>query len=386
MGRSIQLARVFGIRIGVDPGWFIILFLVIYLMTDRFAELYPDASTKSFLLGVLSALLFFLSILLHELGHAVVAIRNGIRISGIDLWLFGGVAKMDRDADSPGVEFRVAVAGPLVTLLIAGVCLAAGALLASGDEIASAAMLEIETNRDEAVEVLGYLALINISLLVLNLLPGFPLDGGRIVRAIAWWRSGDRARATRIAAGMGRGVAFLIIGLGVALLVLTGDFVSGIWFVLIGMFLNSAAKSAEFQSQISERLGHLRVADVMDAEPVAVPQDLTADRALEEYFLRYGWPWFPVTDSHGRLTGVVARDALDSVPEPERAARNVGDVMAADGPGSTLRVGLEEPIEALLGLEALQRLGAVLAVDPQGVLRGVVTVRQVQRALQPVAP
>ena len=136
---------------------------------------------------------------------------------------------------------------------------------------------------------------------------------------------------------------------------------------------------------MESRIGGVRVADVMDAEPVAVPQTMSAGQALEEYFLRYGWPWFPVVDAHGRLTGVVARDALESVPESVRAERSVAEVMAADAPGSTLRVGLEEPLDALLGLEALQRLGAVLAVDREGVLRGIVTVDAVRRALRPAA-
>ena len=383
MGRSIQLARVFGVRIGVDPSWFFVLFLVIWLMSGYFAELSPGDDAKSFGLAVASAFLFFFSIVLHELGHAVVAMRNGIRISGIDLWLFGGVAKMERDTDSAGVEFRVAIAGPVVTLVIVVVCFALGSWLGSTNALLETSRFDEDTAADEAVAVLGYLASINLFVLVLNLLPGFPLDGGRIVRAIAWWRTGERNRATRIAARMGRAVAYGLMGLGIAALLLTGDFISGVWLVLIGMFLNSAARSAEFQTAISERLGDLTVADVMDAEPVAIRQELTADRALEEYFLRYGWPWFPVTDSGGRLTGVVARDALESVPDGERPSRRVADLMAADSPGSSLRVGLEEPIEQLLGLEALQRLGAVLAVDTQGVLRGVVTVDTVQRALRP---
>ena len=385
MGRSIQLARIFGIRIGVDPSWFFVLFLVIWLMSGYFSDLSPGDDTKSFGLAVASALLFFLSIVLHELGHAVVAMRNGIRIIGIDLWLFGGVAKMERDTDSAGLEFRVAIAGPLVTAAIVVLCFGLGTWIGSASDLLETSRFEESTAADETVAVLGYLASINLFVLVLNLLPGFPLDGGRIVRAIAWWRTGDRIRATRIAARMGRWVAYGLIGLGIAALLLTGDFVSGIWLVLIGLFLNSAARSAEFQTAISERLGDLRVADVMDAEPVAIPQDLSAARALEEYFLRYGWPWFPVTDARGRLTGLVARDALESVPEGDRDGRSVAELMAADAPGSTLRVGLEEPIETLLGLEALQRLGAVLAVDPQGVLRGVVTVGDVQRALRPVA-
>jgi Zn-dependent protease len=385
VGNSIQVARVFGIRIGVDPSWFLVLFLVIWLMTDYFAELSPGDDAKSFGLGVASALLFFLSIVLHELGHAVVAMRNGIRISGIDLWLFGGVAKLERDTDSPGVEFRVAAGGPLVTLIIVGICFGLGSWIGTASDLVETSRFDESSAADESVAVLGYLASINALVLVLNLLPGFPLDGGRIVRAIAWWRTGDRLRATRFAARIGGIVAILIMGLGVFFF-LEGDVIGGIWFVFIGLFLRQAARSAEFQTAVTSRIEGVRVEDVMDAEPVAVPQTMSAAQALDDYFLRYGWPWFPVVDAHGRLTGVVAREAVEAVPEEERGQRSVGELMARDAPGSTLRVGLEEPLEALLGAEALQRLGAVLAVDRDGVLRGVVTVDAVRRALRPAAP
>jgi Zn-dependent protease len=383
VGRSIQLARVFGIRIGVDPSWFFVLFLVIWLMSDEYARLSPGDDGKTFALAVLSALLFFLSIVLHELGHAVVAMRNGIRISGIDLWLFGGVAKMERDTDSPGVEFRVAAAGPAVTLVIVAICFGLGAWIASAGDLIDAGRFDATSAADEAVAVLGYLASINLAVLVLNLLPGFPLDGGRIVRAIAWWRTGDKARATSFAARMGGGVALLMIAGGVFFLVAYGALISGIWLVFIGVFLRAAARSAEFQSVVESRIRGVRVSDVMDAEPVAIPQDLPVDRALDEFFLRYGWPWFPVVDASGRLTGIVAREALESLPEAVRPSRTVGSVMATDADGSALRVGLEDPLEALLGREALQRLGAVMAVDRDGVLRGVVTVDAVRRALGP---
>src|SRR5829696_10452566 len=310
-GSSIQLARIFGIRFGVDVSWFLILFLIIYSMTGYYEDVAPNSN--AFLLATVSALLFFLSILLHELGHALVAIRAGIPISGIDLWMFGGVAKMERDTDSPGVEFRVAVAGPLVTLAIAVLCYAGAVLLGGGGDAEDAVTFQTGT-ADEAVAVLGYLCFINVTLLLFNLIPGFPLDGGRIARAIAWWRTGDRNRATRFAARLGRGAAYLMIGLGVVMF-LTGDAGGGLWLGFIGLFLSQAARSAEVQAVFAGRIEGLRVADVMDAEPVAIPETLTLDRADDEFFLRYGWPWFPVVDSSGRLVGVVSQGAVDSVAE-----------------------------------------------------------------------
>jgi Zn-dependent protease len=377
-GGSIQLARVFGIRIGVDVSWFFVLFLIIYSLTGYYEDV--AVGSNAFLLATVSALLFFLSILLHELGHAVVAIRNGIPISGIDLWLFGGVAKLERDTDSPGVEFRVAAAGPLVTLAVAALCFALGTLISSPEDVLDGAVYDTGVG-SQATAVLGYLISINLLVLVFNLIPGFPLDGGRIARAIAWKITGDRNRATRFAALLGRGAGWLMVAAGVFLFI-REEYLAGVWLAFIGMFLSQAARSAQAQADFAGRIEHLRVGDVMDAEPVAIPRDLTLDRAESEYFLRYGWPWFPVVDEDWRLVGVVSREAVGSVPEPERTARTIGSVMARDDGDSGLRAGVEDPLESLLGQESLGRLGAVMAVDRDGVLRGIVTVERVRRALR----
>lgn len=378
-GGSIQLVRIAGIRIGVEPSWFLVLFLTIYLLTGYYSDGFSDGT--AFTLAVISALLFFASVLLHELGHAVVARRNDIGIAGIDLWMFGGVAKMERDTDSPGVEFRVAAAGPLVTLLIGAACFGIGTAIAgTGGAMDSAAF--DSAGGDEVLAVLGYLTFINGLLLVFNLIPAFPLDGGRIARAAIWARTGDRAQATRLAARVGRGFSFLLMALG-AWFFLQGDVFNGLWFVFIGIFLGQAAKQAEVQTAITSRIEGLRVADVMDAEPVVVPATLSLDRAWDEFFLRYGHAWFPVVDPDGRFSGLIIREAVEGVPEAVRPGRAVASVMAVDtDDASSLRVGTEEPLEALLAREGLQRLGAIVAVDREGHLRGVVTVDQVRRALR----
>jgi Zn-dependent protease len=382
-GGSIQLARVFGIRIGLDYSWFIVLFLIIWNLSGYYEDVAPGSN--AFVLAVVSALLFFLSIILHELGHAWVALRNGIPIEGIDLWLFGGVAKLGREADSPGVEFRIAAAGPLVTLLIAVVCFGLGMAVSSGaDALDSAQFSDDVTGATTAV--LGYLTFVNVLLLAFNLIPAFPLDGGRIARAIVWRLTGDRNRATRFAARLGRGGGYLLIAAGVALWAFTDDLIGGIWLGFVGWFLASAARSAEVQADFSGRIEHLRVADVMDAEPVAIPEDWTLADAEHQFFLRYGWPWFPVIDASGRLVGVVSREAVASVPAEERNVRRVGAVMARDDGSSGLRVRLDEPLESLLGQEGLARLGAIMAVDNEGVLRGIVTINALRRALQGAVP
>jgi Zn-dependent protease len=380
-GGTIQLGRIFGIRIGVDYSWFIVLFLIIWNLSGYYDDVTPGSD--AFVLAVVSALLFFLSILLHELGHAVVALRNGIPIEGITLWAFGGVATLGRDTDSPGVEFRVAIAGPAVTLVIALVCLGLGMAVSSSSDALDSAQFSNNAT-DSTTAVLGYLASVNILLLAFNLIPAFPLDGGRIARAIAWKITGDRNRATRFAARLGRLGGYLMIGAGVAIYAFTGDLVGGIWLAFIGWFLAGAARSAEAQADFSGRIEHLRVADVMDAQPVAIPADWTLADAEHQFFLRYGWAWFPVIDASGKLVGVVSREAVQSVPAEERSVRRVSSVMARDDGSSGLRVRLDDPLESLLGQEGLARLGAIMAVDGEGVLRGVVTIDAVRRALQGV--
>jgi Zn-dependent protease len=377
-GGSIQLARIFGIRIGVDISWFFVLFLIIYSLTSYYEDVAP--ASNAFVLATVSALLFFLSILLHELGHAVVAIRNGIPILGIDLWMFGGVAKLERDTDSPGVEFRVAVAGPIVTLAIAALCFVIGTLISSPEQVIEGSTFDTSVG-SAATAVLGYLMTINVIVLLFNLIPGFPLDGGRIARAIAWKITGDRTKATRFAAFLGRGAGYLMVAGGLVILAM-GETITGIWLAVIGVFLAQAARSAQAQAAFAGRIEHLRVSDVMDAEPVAIPETLTLDRAESDFFLRYGWPWFPVVDPSGHLVGVVSREAVNSVGADARETRPVGSVMARDDGTSGLRAGLEDPLESLLGQESLSRLGAVMAVDSNGVLRGIVTIDAVRRALR----
>lgn len=377
-GGSITLFHFRGIKVSVDWSWFIVLFLVILWMNGFFEDLLDESGTTPFLLGVLSAVGFFGSILLHEFGHAVVAMRNGIGISSIQLWIFGGMARMDREADSPGTELKVALAGPAVTAAIVVVCMAVGVGVAGWTEFREAALREAQSDASGPMALLAWLGAINLFILVFNLLPAYPMDGGRVARALAWWKSGNRNSATRFAANLGRAFGYLFIGVGIAL-AFAGDLFSGIWLALIGMVINGSARGAAMQTALTSRIGDVRVADVMDREPVAIPGDISVERALDEYFLRYRWPWFPVVDAAHRFLGLVDRDKADEVPEVSRATSHVSDLVDHD---IGLFVREDTPLDSLLSNQNLRRLGALMAVDAEGRLSGVITIEQVGRALR----
>lgn len=378
-GGSITLFHVRGIRIAVDWSWFLVLFLVIFYLSRFYGDMLGESSsaTGPFVLAVVSALGFFGSILLHELGHAMVALRNGIGISKIQLWIFGGVAQMDRESDTPATEFKVAIAGPAVTLAIAVVLTAVGLAAAGAEELGKAA--EGEAGTSGVLAMVAWLATINLLVLVFNLLPAFPMDGGRVVRAIAWWRTGDRSAATRFAATLGRVFAYIFIGGGL-LLIFSNAIFTGVWLALIGMVINGSARGAAMQTQITSKIEGMQVSDVMDREPVAIPGELSVEQALDEYFLRYRWPWFPVVDAGRHFLGLVVRDKADEVPEISRATSLVADVLERDD--GTFQVRADAPLDTLLGNQNLRRFGALMAVDADGCLAGVITAEQVGRALR----
>jgi Zn-dependent protease len=381
LGSSITLFHVRGIRIAVDWSWFVVLFLVIIWLSDFYADILgnPESDLAPYALAVASAIGFFGSILLHELGHALVAVREGVGISSIHLWIFGGVARLERDSDSPGTEFRIAVAGPLVTLAIVVVLAGIGVGLAGWNDFSEAMVVDGSADTSGLLAMAAWLASINFLVLVFNLLPAFPLDGGRIARAVAWKWTGDRGAATRFAATLGRGFAYLFIGAGI-FLVVQGAVFNGVWLALIGFIINGSARAATTQTAMASRIEGVRVADVMDTEPVAIPAELSVDRALDEYFLRYRWPWFPVVDGGGRFRGLLERDRADEVPEGSRATSQVGELIDADH--AAIHVSDDAPLDSLLGNQNLRRFGALMAVDSEGRLRGVITAEQVGRALR----
>jgi Zn-dependent protease len=377
---SLPLMRVLGIRVGVHASWFLVLFLVIFVLWDSLSRTLEASNTTVYVVAVLSAAAFFASILLHELGHALAARREGIDVAGIDLFLFGGAMRMSREPDSPGAELRVALAGPAVTLVL---CVLAGGIamaIVGADAFTSVAVLSSDAHAAPAEVVVSLVFSMNLLLLAFNLVPAFPLDGGRIARAAAWKVTGDRVRATRFSARIGIVFGWVLM-VGGALLLLTGagDLIDGIWLAALGWMLSGAARATLAQAAFSERLRGVTVADIMDAEPVTIPAALPAARAYDDFFLRYqGWDWFAVVEADGRFSGVAHRAAVRHGALEEDGDAPVRALADADDG----RVATDAPLEALLGSEPLRRLGAVFAIDADGRLRGVVTLEQVTAALQ----
>jgi Zn-dependent protease len=387
MSGGVTLFRVRGIRIAVDYSWFIVLFLIIIWLSSFYKDVLdePSGSSGPYLLAVASALLFFASILLHELGHAFVARRHSIGVSTITLWLFGGFARLDKDSDTPGTEFKIAIAGPIVTAMIVVICTALGLALAGGDQFKHAVLTQTDTRTSGIAALISWLGSINLLVLIFNLVPAFPLDGGRIARAAAWWRTGSRNTGTRFAATLGEwfGLFLILAGLGYFLVYL-GDVVGGIWLAFVGFILRGAAKSAIVQTDLSSRIEGISVGDVMDRDPVAIPESASIEQALDDYFLRYRSPWFPVVDAAHKVIGLVDRGAADNVPAVERASSVVSDVLARDSGSLTVRE--DDPLESVLGNESLRRLGALVATDADGRIRGVLTIDAIGRALRPQTP
>jgi len=375
-GSSIRLTTIFGIRVGVNVSWFFILFLFIYWLEARFDDTLTP--TVAFWTAVAAALGFFASILLHELGHALAARREGIQVSGIDLFFFGGVMKMSSDTRTPGQEFRVAIAGPFVTFLIVVVAALIASALFGWTAFVDLATLKNVGGASAFDQWLSFLGAMNVLLLGFNLIPAFPLDGGRIARAAVWKITRDRNQATKVSAYLGQGFAALLIVYGLFGLTQDNTY-GGLWAIVLGYLLGSSARAAVAQSAFTERLQGVTVADIMDTEPVWIPAEMPASQAWDEFFLRYqGWPWFAVVEADGHYAGLAHRAAVEHAAHSEGGAMPVRDVAATTDD----QIGYDEPLEALLGSEPLRRLGALMAVDADGRLRGVVTVEQVTRALR----
>jgi Zn-dependent protease len=312
IGQSVQLGKIWGIPIGINASWFIIFVLLTLSLVTQFAELHPHWSPAyHYTIGVLTSLLFFASVLLHELGHSAVALRKHIPIRAITLFVFGGVAQLGKEPDRPLTELQIAIAGPLVSFALS---------------VTFGMLGELATGTSEGIQALGqWLGWINLRLALFNLIPGFPLDGGRVFRALVWGRLGDFTRATRIAGDMGKGVAYLFI-LGGIWIGLSGALVEGLWIVFIGWFLMSAAEMSVQQVALKQALAGLRARDVMTPDYPSVPDHMSLSQLVEDYILLTGRRCFVVT-TNGQLLGLITVHQVKNIPRADWPHTSVRQAM-----------------------------------------------------------
>jgi Zn-dependent protease/CBS domain-containing protein len=312
MGKSIKLFRISGIPIGLHPSWFFIFLFLTYSLANgyfanRAAEL-PFAGIWA--LGLATSLLFFASVLAHELGHAFVALRNNIPVKSISLFFLGGVAEIDREPSSPGEEFRIAIAGPMVSLALA---------------LVFNSLAQVSGDLSYLGSAFSYLGRVNLLLGVFNLIPGFPMDGGRILRAAIWQYTGDHYRATQTASFTGRLVAFGFIGYGV-FSIFTGNLMGGIWMGFIGLFLLNLAGSASAQAKLQHRLQGINVDQVMSRNYPSVPGETTLEQLVLDRLGDNSQGAFLVID-HEKPPGILTLREITRVPRHMWSRIKASEVM-----------------------------------------------------------
>jgi Zn-dependent protease/CBS domain-containing protein len=364
---NIRLFKAFGIPVEINISWFIVFALVSWsLVSVYFPANYPGMSISAhWVMGLAAALLLFASVVLHELGHSYVAINHGVPIKRITLFLFGGVSQMSKEASDPVTEIKIAIAGPGVSYVLMLVFFLTYVIASRGHMLQAVA------------PVLKYLGYVNGLLGTFNLIPGFPLDGGRLLRAIIWKVSGDLRRSTYIASRVGGfvGIAFIAIGF---LSVFTGRFVFGLWMVLIGFFLRQAAEASYVHVVINSALAGVKVGDVMKREVITVADDLTIHDLVDDYFFRYHYDCFPVTSGE-TLQGLVSLDDLKNIPRERWNETYVRDIMQHDL--ARLSVTSGEEVAEVLKRMVRDRCGKLPVVDGDKVI-GIITRRDIMEALR----
>jgi Zn-dependent protease/predicted transcriptional regulator len=337
-GNSWRLGRILGVEVRVDTSWVVIALLVTYSLYLQFTEAFRNLATGiAVLLAAVFALLFFGSVLAHEMAHAIVARRRGIPVRGITLFLFGGATHAKVESRGPRDELVVSVVGPITSLVLGGLFLLIG-------------NLGREAIFRPVAGGLRYLGAVNLLLAIFNMLPGFPLDGGRVLRSLVWRATGSLSRATRVASIAGQVVGYLIVGVGVLYLT-QGVLVSAIWLASIGWFLAQAARSSYEELQVRGMLESVEAEDLMTPELVSVPSDLSLREAVDSYFMRYDHGSFPVEDD-GHTVGLLTLRGVKRVPQEEWTARRVRDTM--------------EPLGEQCSVDADARMDRVLAKIQEG--------------------
>jgi Zn-dependent protease/CBS domain-containing protein len=315
--RGLKLFQVLGIQISLNYTWFIVFGLIVWsLAIGYFPSSYPDLSRSAHLvMGFLGAFFLFLSVLVHELTHSYIAKREGIEVKEITLFIFGGVSQLTKEPEDPKKELKIAIGGPLSSLVLALIFWIVSKVTSPAPHLILITGL------------LGYLAAINLSLGIFNLIPGFPLDGGRILRAFYWKKTGSLKKATRVASEAGKwiGVGIILLGL---FLILTGprNFISGLWFVIIGIFLRSAAEGGLQQVVMKGALGGVKVKELMSRDVISVPPSLRIHQLVEDFYLAHKHITYPVTEGE-RIIGLITLKQVKEIPRDQWMEKTVREVM-----------------------------------------------------------
>jgi Zn-dependent protease/CBS domain-containing protein len=370
MNENLSLGRIAGIHVGLNWSLLVIAALIAWsLATGILPAAAPGESSGAYwIAGVVSAVVYLASLLAHELAHSVVATRRGVRVEGITLWLFGGVSRFSTESTSPGAQALITFVGPLTSLVLGAVFLLASAAVGGGS-----------AHPGLVLATLSWLGYINILLGIFNLIPAFPLDGGRILQSLIWRGTGDRLRATRIAARIGMGFAFLLIAYGLLTFFVAGGLFGGIWSVFLGWFLLSAARAEEAGGLIRQALSGISVAEVMTPNPVEAPDDISVEDALHGYVLSSRHSTFPTHDAGGRLSGLLTLAALKKVAPNARTTTLIKEITCPLDRVSTASPA--DPVGNLLGVSDGCSEGRTLVID-NGRLVGIISPSDINRLLQ----
>jgi Zn-dependent protease/CBS domain-containing protein len=364
-GTSWRIARIAGIEVRVDSSWTVIALLITYSLYLRFSFLYGSLTTGEAVgLAIVGSVLFFGSVLGHEMAHALVSQARGIRVQDITLFLFGGATRARVESRGPGDEFLIAVVGPLTSALLAGLFWIIDIF---GRDVLSRPV----------TGMFGYLAWVNLLLAGFNLVPGFPLDGGRLLRSAIWKATGSIGQATRIASLAGQAVGWLLVAGGVAFL-LSGNLAGGIWFAFIGWFLVQGARASYEELQLRQMLRGVEARDVMARDLLRIPPDLTLQDAIDGYFMRYDHGAFPV-EEQGRTIGLLTMRGVRRVPRDQWSTRRVRDSMVSLG--DQIVVSPDARMDQVMSKLEDSDANRVLVVD-DGEVVGIITSSDLTRWLQ----
>ncbi|HVS47684.1 MAG TPA: site-2 protease family protein [Candidatus Dormibacteraeota bacterium] len=369
MNENLSLGRIAGIHVGLNWSLLVVAALIAWsLATSLLPSAAPGQPSSAYwAAGVVSAFVFLASLLAHELAHSVIAMRRGVRVEGITLWLFGGVSRFSSDTSSPGAQAVITFVGPLTSLVLGAVFYLVSVAVGGG------------AHPGLVPATLSWLGYINISLGVFNLVPAFPLDGGRLLQSLIWLRTGDRLRATRIAARIGMGFAYLLIAYGLASFLIAGSLIGGVWSVFLGWFLLSAARAEEVGGMLRQALSGISVREVMAPNPEQAPDDISVEDALHGYVLASRHSTFPTHDAGGRLSGLLTMTALKNVAPDARATTLIKAIICPLDKVST--VGPADPATNLLGIAEGCSEGRTLVID-SGRLVGIISPSDISRLLQ----